>query len=560
MNPRKAGKSMPRSRFLFSSLLGLVLLLLGGFPALGQDEGAPLVVFVLNPDIETASPFDSGPNGLSEFSRIFRDAGAQIQVVNLVEAVSTDADVMVMVGPRRRLTIFALARLWVHLSRGNHLLLAMDPSGYGDTSTETATTGLVRFLDNAYGLIPYDAFMAENWFTKDSILVLSGAFLRTHADVIPHPIVAPLSQFDLPVEVWAARPLVVEPIGVYSHAIPLLQTSTAYGETTPDVFSFAEDAPPLEMNLETDIIGNVNIAGLGENTFTGSHVVVLGDSEMLLNGYGLATQSGADLPRHIGNRIFAERLASWLIERPQDEWPSLPGGFTWIAVDGDSQDWDLSQPAAVEQLDFGPANYNIHQVYAAQDDTYLYILAQTISAPSPDIRVDLSVLSSNTPITISAAAGQVTLGSGEEATVISDAQLAVGSALEMRIPLRVLGNLQAITNFCAYPTIDAPAEEADCLDATVNVNQLDTQSPSDLHFSEGPLAVITGVRRVVLREGPDVLDREITTFNGGKVLQAVGRTEDGEWVQVQTGAFTGWVFSSLVVANTDIDALPVTQP
>ena len=551
---------MPRKRFLFLFLL-LPLILTGVIPALGQESSSPLVVFVLNPDIDSASPFDPGPNGLSALRDIFRNAGAQVQAVDLVEAVPANAEVLVLVGPRKPLSIYALARLWVHMSRGHNLLLALDPSGYGDTDTENYRSGLVQFLNNAYGVTPSDAFMAEDWFTKNSILLLSGALMRTHADVIPHPIVEPLLQYDLSVEVWAARPVQVEPLGVFSHAFPLLQTSTAFGETNADVFTFADDFPPLELNLGNDIIGRVNIAGAGENTRSGSRVVVLGDSEILLNGYGLATEPGTTSARHLGNRIFAERTADWLLELPEDQWSPLPGNLTWIAVDGVSDDWDVSQPSTSDGLDTFPTNYNLRAARALKDDTYLYILAQTVTPPTSDIQVDFQLTDADTPITITANTQQVTMiGQGGELVLIPDAKLAVGNAVEIRLPLRILSGVRNITDFCARPNADAASDQADCMNEAIPINQVDTHSPSDLHFPEGPVVVVTSARSVVLRDGPDVLGTALTTFDSGKMLSAIGRTPESDWIQVQTGAYTGWIFSSFVIANTDIDTLPIVEP
>ena len=282
---------------------------------------------------------------------------------------------------------------------------------------------------------------------------------------------------------------------------------------------------------------------------------------MLLNGYGLATQPGTTAARHLGNRIFAQRTADWLLELPEDQWASLPINFTWIAVDGNADDWDVSQPSITDSLDTFPTNYNLRAVRALKDDTYLYILAQTVTPPSTDIQVDFQFTAAGTPLTITANTRQITItGQGDKPLLIPDARLAVGNAVEIRLPLRLVGGLRNITNFCARPNADAATDQADCIDDAIPVTQVNTLSPSDLHFPEGPVVVVTSVRSVVLRDGPDILDNEITTFEGGKMLSAIGRTSDSDWIEIQTGAYTGWIFSSFVIANTDIDNLPIIQP
>jgi hypothetical protein len=218
-----------RHNYFLPIFVALFLIISAG-PAFGQDQ--TLVVMVLNPDIQTNSPFDDGPDGISRLEGIFQQLGAQTQVINLIEAIPIDADVVVIVGPRQPLSIVALARIWLHLVHGHHLLLALDPPGYANTLTETSNSSLLNIITNGYGLITLDGFLAEPWFTKDSASILSGTYMRTYPDVVPHSVVEPLIKYGLPVQVWGARPVRIEPIGIDSHAVPLLETSTAYAETS----------------------------------------------------------------------------------------------------------------------------------------------------------------------------------------------------------------------------------------------------------------------------------------------------------------------------------------
>jgi uncharacterized protein YraI len=62
---------------------------------------------------------------------------------------------------------------------------------------------------------------------------------------------------------------------------------------------------------------------------------------------------------------------------------------------------------------------------------------------------------------------------------------------------------------------------------------------------------------VILRSAPDSGAPEVTALEGGSVMRAVGRTEESDWIQVESGHYAGWLFASLVAANFDVTALPV---
>lgn len=539
----------------FVAVLLAIVLLVGVLPAAGQ-EATPLVVFVLNPDIETASPFDSGPDGVSALDVIFKSLGARTQVINLVEAIPPEADVVVMVGPRKRINITGLARLWVHMASGKHLLLALDPPGYSEVTNEDFRSGLLAFLDNAYGLATYDAFMAEPWFTKDSVAILANAYFQAHGDVPLSPVVEPITRYDLPVMVWGARPIRVEPLGVDSYAAPLVQSSTAYGEVSLEAFTYSVDSPLLELNVGEDLQGRVNIGGLAQNTRNGSRVALLGDSEMVRNGYGLAVVPGTTNARHLGNRLLVSRLAAWLLDLPEEDWPTIADDYTLVAVDGYIDDWDISSAVASDGLDSAPQDLNLRAARALRDDSYLYMLAQTVGEPSDNIQLDVTIqrAGEETPITVSATTTQVTVtGADGVSQVVGDGKLVVGEAVELRLPVRLLGNNGRITGLCSV----IPDAEADCVAQGIQIANSSLPDPLESRFTDGPLASVNSIRSVALRAAPTTDSDQITTLGGGDILRVVGRTDDADWVQVQTGAYSGWVFTSLVVVNTDLNSLPV---
>ena len=69
----------------FRVVVVVVLVVLVPMPLMtavhAQDQDAPLVVFVLDQRLATASPFFTGASGLSELERIFQNLGAQTQTV-----------------------------------------------------------------------------------------------------------------------------------------------------------------------------------------------------------------------------------------------------------------------------------------------------------------------------------------------------------------------------------------------------------------------------------------------------------------------------------------------
>jgi hypothetical protein len=95
------------------------------------------------------------------------------------------------------------------------------------------------------------------------------------------------------------------------------------------------------------------------------------------------------------------------------------------------------------------------------------------------------------------------------------------------------------------------------MDQRIAIRQISQRDPSDTRFPEGPLVTVSGVRDIVLREGPGTDTPRIMLLNPGRVLAATGRNALGDWIQVQTASEIGWVSSSLMIGNHDVMSLPV---
>lgn len=553
------------------ALILSLLLLIGGVvaPGLAQAQEPPLVVFVVDETLQTAAP-NPGPDGLRALDEIFRTLGARTETVTLDGPLPPEARVVVLVRPLKALGLDQLAWLWNHLTSGHHLLVAMDPIGLpvaGERPTpanpDRANSGLASLLAQNYGIGLQDNLVVAGWFAAEELAAQSTTFLQAWPErFVRHPIVAPLAAYDIPIMTWGARTLWSEPIGPGSAASPLLTQEYGYGETAP---VFGDKGEPLTVNIAADVQGRLVLGAAAENSAFGSRLVFLGDSEALLDGYGLMIDPVTLLPAHIGNRILAERIASWLLER--DEWPVLAGRLTWLSVDGSGADWGAMPPlledARRDSVD--PAR-DILQVYAFRDNAYLYVRIDTAAPPRELSELQIGI--ENTADGVPDVTIWVTPGGIEARTpdardalieAVTDGVAAFGEGVELRLPLRVTGSGALIGRACfshRYP--DGSLEDFDCTAAPpVLVPAVPTGSPADLHLAPGPLAWVTAplASAVLAEPAPDAAS--IQPAATGQVFAAVGRNSAGDWVQVRNARGDGWLPAADVLLNAPLESLPL---
>lgn len=305
------------SRFLLRQSVALLLILLMGADfGFAQESDTPVVAFVVNPEIQSASPGDVGANGASTMAGIFAELNSQVESIDLVDPISPDVDVVVLMRPLRQLTYNFVVRLWDHIQSGGAILVTVDPF-----VGETAEQGLNELLRNSYGLGMEDYFLIKTDVQEvEPLRSLGGNHLEVYGDnLAPHTITEPILAGGLSIHTWAARTIQVS--GLWPGATPnsLLYTEEAYGEFG-DIFA-PIGGVPLEYNIGTDALGRLLVGGLSTNTHTGSRIVLLGDSEMLENGYGLSQNAESGGPQYPGNFLFAKRVAAWLLDLPPAEWP-----------------------------------------------------------------------------------------------------------------------------------------------------------------------------------------------------------------------------------------------
>jgi hypothetical protein len=275
-----------------------------------------VVAFVVNPEIQSASPGDTGANGASAMADIFTALNAQVQVVDLIESIPSEVDVVVLMRPLRQMTYNYVVRLWDHIQVGGAILVTMDPF-VGEKSDQ----GLNELLLSSYGVGIEDYFLIKTDVQDvEPLRTLEGNHLEVYGDnLAPHAITEPLLAGGLPVHTWAARSIQVNGLWPGALSSSLLYTEQAYGEYG-DIFARVAGAP-LEYNIGADALGRLLVGGLSTSTRTGSRMVLLGDSEMLENGYGLSQDSESNEPQYPGNVLFARRVAAWLLDLPAAEWP-----------------------------------------------------------------------------------------------------------------------------------------------------------------------------------------------------------------------------------------------
>ena len=79
---------------------------------------------------------------------------------------------------------------------------------------------------------------------------------------IPNPVTLPLLTYNVPVQMWGARALRVEPFGLNNSAVPLLTTYNAFNETARNVL---RQEAPLGINIGEDNTGLLTAAAIGIN-------------------------------------------------------------------------------------------------------------------------------------------------------------------------------------------------------------------------------------------------------------------------------------------------------
>lgn len=553
-------------RLRFLSIVCIVFLLTVA-PVGAQTVARPLVVFVEEPGaLQMSSLIDTGADGLSRLATLFNEMGADTQWLRLREPLPPETSVIVLVRPRRPLSPLHLAYIWQRVSQGTSLLLAVDPQGYLGTRYDRTNTGLDQILGSDLGVSLGDGILIEPWFTNESFKEPGATFSRGFIDPVPSPLTEPVVQYDLSVALWSARPLLVEPFGINNFGWSLVDANPTYVETATDIFPTNNaDGEPFQIDLDSDRQGIVPVVGVGENSVTNARVALFGDAEFVQNGYGLATLADTGTPQFPANYMIAQRTAAWLLHL--QDYPALPSGMTWIALDGEMRDWNPGISATPDSVDDGSLlPLNIQQVSAFRNDSYLYLAIQTAAPASPDAQIDLDFDTrgnADPDMLVSLVPGLVMAQDSDlEPVDVSDAAMAVGSVIEIRLPLRLTAAAPQLVGLCLSSARElAFPQPPDCMDVPISIDSVASADPAPQRDTTHPLVVVRGDERnrVNLRSAPNDEATVVTTIPLRSVFAAVGRNNRGNWLYIQDAAHAGWVAAATLYAPGDIDALPVIQ-
>ncbi|MBK9123554.1 MAG: hypothetical protein IPM16_10615 [Chloroflexi bacterium] len=542
--------------------LGVALLLawVGAYapaaPAQDSAEAVPARVrtvgVIAGPELNSASPDDTDENGLSRLAETIRELGGSVTVIPANREIPADVELVLLIRPQRALSVAQTAHLWDFLQRGGHLLLALDPIGHNGGSPESAaSSGLIRLLQAEYGMGIVDNLLVESWFGIESLgdVETSWSDIQTE-DLFPHAITAPLIQFDLPLRYWGARSMLVDALTGTAATEPLIIAERPYGETARINFG-SGDAAQLTRNIGPDTQGRLLFSGIATHFATGSRVALVGDGEIFLNVFGQRARASQDgRPLYMGDDLFAQRLLAWLMAVPEAEYPALPDGYTWIALDGDSADWPADLPA---QGGPPPADsaYALQQIRAFQNDQFVYVLLETGQPVPRGTLVYLFVDDADGNRQFFSADPGGVVQSGD--ATIADADAKAGAGVEIRLPRRIFATTDSVIARVCVGDLSGSAVE--CFEEPVrpvNTNALD---PVPVRFGAGPQA-ITQVQDTNLRAQPTTRSTSFTRLPTRTLFAAVGRNTAGDWVYVQNGRYAGWINRPLLAINADVSRLP----
>ena len=507
-------------------------------------------------DLNSSSPSNIGDDGITRLSEMFVSYGATVSIVAPNVTIPLEIELVVVIGPRRPMSTSQIAYLWDFLHNGGHLLLAVDPNGHNSVSTEVArSSGLNRLLNTEYGIRLLDDFLIEDWFELDTLNNVVTSWSEARAEnLMRHPITDPLVKYDLPVRFWGARSVMVDSMTGIASTNPLIYTENPYGETSRINFRDLE-TEQFSLNIGADTQGRLLLGGIGTNRSTGSRVAVIGDSEIFQNIYGQTRiPSNENLPLYPGTYIFTQRLISWLLGIPVSEWQPLPDGFTWLALDGLTDDWSTDIPETTDStFDTDIPGGDIQKVRVIHNDQFLYMTIETIGIFPDDADVLLQMSNGDNLLQIILNHQNVFVTFNNDLVApIEDAGYATLAHAEIRLPLRIVGANPMLSRVCVSSMV---MQQPDCLDATIQSTLVNTIEPVPLRFASGPTVFL--LNNANIRSAPNENGQILVQLPFRTPLSVFGRSEDSEWIRVRNGRYDGWVVAYLAAMNVGIESLPI---
>jgi uncharacterized protein YraI len=527
-------------------------------PGLSQTSGSQPVVAFVTDDFDSTEIDDTSANGASELSNIFTGYGAEVREISLNDPIATDVDLVVIINPRQLLSAIQTSHLWAHIAGGGNFLLVVDPNFQDGNRTEASRSGIVSLLDDDFGVLLQNTVLAESWFVRENAFTFRESMVAlSPAQFNPHPVIAPLVAYDMDVQLWGARNITVEPFTLtLGGGVPLLQTETAYAETTINTLN-QRRREQLEYNIPADILGQVNAAALGTNGETGARIAVVGDSEVFINGFGLLSYDNLGRPAFPGNRLFIERLAGWLLGIEDGAIPSQLDGITPVVIDGNASDWQNIQ-AQFDPVTFVADNSTpFTELSVFRNAGYLYVLAEpTLTHDEPlAVQLGLDTDSDEVADVVIRADEATVLLEGENNRELPDARVQFGNVIELKVPVRFTGPQPRLTEVCLLQN-DSLAVLG-CIDTSIQAAVVNELDGSRAYARNTPLAAVDAPRGVNLRNAPSIGAPRLRSLPTGNIVALDGISEDGNWLYVHTNAYEGWVSADLMNINTATEQLPI---
>lgn len=538
----------------FFMWVGLALLLAPTHHVKAQEP--PLVVFITGVNIETTTFAQSGPLGVQKLASIFDDLGAQVRLLEETLPIPEGTQVVVLTRPLEPMNLPLAMRLWAFLRDGGNLMLAYDPTNYflGATNIDrnVGRTVLLTMLYSDYGILLENSALIPFLANDNTILSFGTMVQLATPEVIANPITQPHQQYGLPLRFWGARHITAEPFGLYSFAVPLFYNEDTYAERNTGIFPTARGrlilpaSAPFGYTSEVDTLGRLHIAAYAQNTNHRSRVLLLADSEMLQNGFGLS--GTVTNPIYPGNAIFAQRAAAWLMELPVSNWPSLPSGFTWLSGDDSATDWeDLARRYNISDRTY---NGGLARVRGLYNDLYAYL---GLNAATGETITSATLTLPDGGRIEATGDGLTYINVDGTATLIPDGEAVPGAFMEIRLPLRFFWRNQVQLLDICTPT--------DCT-GLYQLTPLGLRAPHDFALNDGISGTIGQVSSpdtsvVNIRAAPNLDSTIVGVIPVGGEIAVLGISPDGDWFRVRNALGDGWMADFLLTINGDPAQLPV---
>lgn len=508
--------------------------------------------------LNTASSTNIGDDGLTRLKDLFVSYNAQVRSIDLESEIDEQYQLLVLISPKRALSVQQTVYLWDFLQRGGHLLLALDPYGHNGTNSERSrSSGISQLLYDEYGISVVDDFWIEPWFSIGSLSDLVTSWSEASAEnFVPNPITEPLVKYDLPIRFWGGRSIFVDGLTGISNTNALIYSERPYGETERINLRNPQGGQFI-FNIGDDNQGHLILGAVAENYDTGSRVALIGDGEIFQNLYGQTRISGTnDAPRYPGDYILTQRLVAWLLGIPEEEWPPIPNTFTWLALDGDTSDWSPDIPETTNLIsDMEASGYAIQKVRAFHNDQFLYLAVESPGKMPDDAEISLQFNHNDTLININLVGGTANLVSDTNTLEpIGDAAYVISDNAEIRLPLRIVGTKPLLNQICVS---GLAGSQPNCIDQAISSTHVNTIDPVPMRFSSGPSAMSINTANIHSEANTD--SQTIAQVPARTLFSVVGRSEDGKWLLVRNGRYEGWVAEFLVSVNAEIGPLPVVS-